>query len=167
MRATKKTSVTAFAAVVSCLVVTVIPAFRAAAAGKESGKIVFEDFTEKSGISRAPLPKAGGTVNTEALKTGVAYSDSPFDVFCGDLDGDGHADIVSADHHPSLAQQTPGGIWLGKGNGTFGPNILERLSIEGKKRGIGGGCGGAVDANGVTANSRLLADFGVNSIRTK
>jgi len=114
-----------------------------------AGRIVFEDFTEKSCIRRLPLPKGiGGKTDPGAMKPGVVYWDSPFDVFCGELDGDGHMDILSADHHPSAKQQTPGGIWLGKGDGTFGPNVLERASIEGELSGIGGGYGGVLDIDG-------------------
>ncbi len=114
-----------------------------------AGGIVLEDVTASCGIVRQAAPKKNDAGDVEKMEDGVDYFDWPFDVFCGDLDGDGNADILSADHHASYAHRTPGGVWLGNGDGTFGPNILLSAPVEGEKaRGIGGGYGTVLDVDG-------------------
>lgn len=105
------------------------------------GPIRFEDTTEKSGITWEKPPRDKTTV-----KPGVAYMGWQFDVFLFDADGDGHADIVSPSHHANPTQ--PGGLWLGKGDGTFGPNTMDKQPIayeSGKSASIAAAYGVGLD----------------------
>jgi hypothetical protein len=111
--------------------------------------IVFEDVTAQCGIHRQKMPMEGDKVQADKMQADADYIDWPFDIFCGDLDGDGHVDILTADHHPGKI--TPGGIYLGKGDGSFTANSLRRLVIRDEKGnigGIGGGFGTALDIDG-------------------
>jgi len=116
----------------------------AAAWAAEDLAISFEDTTEQSGIVWEVLPKDPGVV-----KPGVAYMGWEFDVFLFDADGDGHADIVSPSHHANERQ--PGGLWLGRGDGTFGPNTMDKQPIvdeAGKPAPIAAAYGVGVDLDG-------------------
>jgi FG-GAP-like repeat len=116
-------------------------------------QLVMEEVTNKSGITRIRAPIKNDGADATAMKEGQDYFDWPFDVFCGDIDGDGHADLFSTDHHASATNRTPGGIWLGNGDGTFAPNVLLRSQIEnpakpGSFEGIGAAWGAVVDVDG-------------------
>jgi len=88
--------------------------------------IAFEDVTAKCGISWESLPR-----DKADIKPGVPYCGWQSDAFLCDLDGDGHLDLISPVHHSS--QATPGGIWSSRGDGTFGPNLMDKYPVHDEK----------------------------------
>jgi len=97
-----------------------------APAGGDRPAIVLEDTTAKCGITWQRLPR-----DKAAIQPGVVYCGWQFDAFLFDADGDGHADLVSPSHHAN--RSAPGGIWLGRGDGTFGRNLMDDLPVTDEK----------------------------------
>jgi len=109
-----------------------------------SAPIVLEDATANCGVSWLVVPK-----DRRDVQPGKAYCGWQFDASLLDIDGDGHLDLLSVVHHASEA--APGGIWLGRGNGTFGPNLMDRCPVRdetGAKVWLCSGYGVGVDVNG-------------------
>ncbi|HUU42230.1 MAG TPA: hypothetical protein VMX57_00535, partial [Planctomycetota bacterium] len=122
----------------------VVFAAAVACAQEPASTIRFEDTTGTSGIHWRPVPR-----DKSKIEPGVVYMGWQFDVFLFDADGDGHADIASPSHHANATQ--PGGLWLGRGDGTFGPNTMDKQPItyeDGKPAPISAAYGVGVDLDG-------------------